>query len=108
VELLKAPTTRTRGFRSNRAQTGLLTVQLPRTDVEGLAAAVEADPRVPVTIDVAAATLSAARLSRSFPIDGHLQRRPLAGVDPIDETLDRDADIVAFERARRAWLPAVL
>jgi hypothetical protein len=28
-------------------------------------------------------------------------------VDPIDETLDRDADIVAFERARPAWLPTV-
>ncbi len=69
-------------FRSNCPQTGLLTVQLPRTDVEGSAAAVESDPRVPVIIDVAAATLSAAGLIRSFPIDGHLQRRLLEGVDP--------------------------
>jgi 3-isopropylmalate/(R)-2-methylmalate dehydratase small subunit len=94
-------------FRSNCAQTGLLTVQLPRTDVERLATAVEADPRVPVTIDVAAATLSAAGLNRSFPIDAHLQRRLLAGVDPIDETLICSAEIETFERARPAWLPTV-
>ena len=96
-------------FRTNCTKAGLLPVQVDEAAVEALLAAVEADPAVVVTIDVAARTLmaAAAGVSTTFPLDDFTQWRFLEGLDDIGLSLRNEAEIVAFEQARPAWMPSL-
>jgi 3-isopropylmalate/(R)-2-methylmalate dehydratase small subunit len=94
-------------FRSNCTKAGLLPVQVDEAAGEALLAAVEADPAVVVTIDVATRTMmaAAAGISTTFPLDDFTQWRFLEGLDDIGLSL-RNADaIAAYEAARPPWLP---
>jgi 3-isopropylmalate/(R)-2-methylmalate dehydratase small subunit len=94
-------------FQTNCTKAGLLPVQVDPATAEALTAAVEADPALEVTIDVAARTLSApaAGIAAGFPLDDFTRMRFLEGLDDIGLTLRNEAAITEFEARRPAWLP---
>src|SRR4051812_45953252 len=84
-------------FRGNALKNGLLPVVLDPDDVEALMAAVEADPTVDITVDLAAREVRTASVTAAFDLDEHTRWRLMAGLDDIALTLRNDADITAFE-----------
>jgi 3-isopropylmalate/(R)-2-methylmalate dehydratase small subunit len=74
---------------------------------EALLDAVEADPDLVVTVDVANLTLEApdAGISCSFPMDSATRERYLEGLDDIGISLRHEDDITGFEATRPAWMP---
>jgi len=97
-------------FRTNCTKAGLLPVQVDAGVAEALLAAVEADPAVVVTIDVETRTVLAASagVSTTFPLDDFTQWRFLEGLDDIGLSLRSEAEIVAYEAARPAWMPRLV
>jgi 3-isopropylmalate/(R)-2-methylmalate dehydratase small subunit len=95
-------------FRNNSTKAGLLTVILPQADVEALWAAVEADPALPVTVDLQAQVVTYGDVVLPFQTDGYTRWRLLEGLDDVGLTERHLADIEAFEARRPAWLPAAL
>jgi 3-isopropylmalate/(R)-2-methylmalate dehydratase small subunit len=95
-------------FRTNCTKAGLLPVQVDGAVAERLLRGIEADPSQEITIDVAAATLSAEGLGIEvgFLLDDHTRRRFLEGLDEIALTLLQEDAIAAYESGRREWLPA--
>ena len=73
-----------------------------------LLAAVEADPSLEVTVDVARGTVEApaAGLSGGFALDDFTRERLLNGWDDIGLTLRHEGDIERYESDRPAWMPA--
>jgi 3-isopropylmalate/(R)-2-methylmalate dehydratase small subunit len=94
-------------FRTNCTKAGLLPVQVDEATADALMAAVEADPALVVTVDVAARTLSApaAGITGEFPLDDFTRMRLLEGLDDIGLTLRNEEAITAYEARRPAWLP---
>jgi 3-isopropylmalate/(R)-2-methylmalate dehydratase small subunit len=96
-------------FRNNSTKSGLLTVLLPQADVEALWQAVEADPTLPVTVDLQAKTVAwGSGRSVSFEIDDYTRWRLLEGLDDVGLTERHLADVAAYESARPSWLPTAL
>jgi 3-isopropylmalate/(R)-2-methylmalate dehydratase small subunit len=101
-------------FRNNSTKAGLLTVVLPQADVEALWTAVEADPTLPVTVDLQAKQVSwgsaGAGDGRTVPfeIDDYTRWRLLEGLDDVGLTERHLADIEAYESGRPSWKPAAL
>src|SRR3954451_12460929 len=95
-------------FRNNCTKNGLLPVQVDAEAGEALLAAIEADPAVVITIDVATRTLlaAAAGVSATFPLDDFTQMRFLEGLDDVGLTLRNAEAIAAYEARRPAWLPS--
>jgi 3-isopropylmalate/(R)-2-methylmalate dehydratase small subunit len=94
-------------FRSNCAKVGVLTVELPDSDVRRLFALVDADPALEVTVDLAGQTVRAAGFDATFAIDADTKHRLLNGLDDIGISLQRAGDIDAYEAQRDAWLPRI-
>jgi 3-isopropylmalate/(R)-2-methylmalate dehydratase small subunit len=94
-------------FRSNCTKAGLLPVEVPPEVGRALLDAVQADPTLEITVDVAARTLAApsAGIATTFPLDDFTQMRFLEGLDDIGITLRHADDITAYEAARPARLP---
>jgi 3-isopropylmalate/(R)-2-methylmalate dehydratase small subunit len=94
-------------FRSNCTKAGLLPVQVDGDVGRDLLQAVEAEPGVEITIDVATRRLRvpAIGLDTTFPLDDHTQLRFLEGLDDIALTLRHHDAIAAFESSRLDWLP---
>ncbi|HEX6077582.1 MAG TPA: 3-isopropylmalate dehydratase small subunit [Micromonosporaceae bacterium] len=93
-------------FRNNALKGGLLPVCLPQPAVEVLWAAVEADPGLPVTVDLRAREVRIGQRFWPFPIDDFSRWRLLEGLDDIDLTLRHDTAIGEYEQRRRhPWLP---
>jgi 3-isopropylmalate/(R)-2-methylmalate dehydratase small subunit len=90
-------------FENNCIRNGLLPVRLPRADVETLAAAGN-----PLTIDLPAQTVSGPDgIARRFDIATEPKEMLLEGLDVIDLTLKRAADIAAWrerDRGARPWI----
>jgi 3-isopropylmalate/(R)-2-methylmalate dehydratase small subunit len=95
-------------FRNNSTKSGLLTVLLPQADVEALWAAVEADPALPVTVDLQAEQISYGDVVVPFHTDEYTRWRLLEGLDDVGLTERNLADIEAFEASRPAFLPKAL
>ena len=95
-------------FRGNSLKAGLLTVLLPADVVEGLWAAVEADPALEVTVDLAAREVRHAGTTVPFELDDFTRWRLLNGLDDIGLTLTHVEDVDAFEARRPAFLPTTL
>lgn len=85
-------------FYGNCTKIGLLPVVLPEDEGRALREAGEA------RIDLDAQTVSFAEREVSFEIDGEIKRRLLNGLDDIGATLQRVAEIDAFEASGRAEL----
>jgi len=92
-------------FRSNALKGGLVPVQLEPEVAERLMAAVEADPRIDVTVDLDRRELRAAGLVAPFPLDDFTRWRLMEGLDDIGLTLRAEGDITAYEARRPAHLP---
>jgi 3-isopropylmalate/(R)-2-methylmalate dehydratase small subunit len=95
-------------FRNNSTKAGLLTVILPQADVEALMAAVEADPALPVTVDLQEQQVTYGDVVLPFQTDAYTRWRLLEGLDDVGLTERHLADIEAFEARRPAWLPRSL
>ena len=94
-------------FRNNCTKNGLVPVEVSPEVGEALLDAVEADPDLVVTVDVANLTLEApdAGISCSFPMDSSTRERYLEGLDDIGISLRHEDDIAGFEATRPAWMP---
>lgn len=95
-------------FRNNSTKNGLVPVVVSAEVGEQLLRAIEADPTLELTIDVARKTLEAPAigLSVEFPLDDSIQHRFLEGLDDIGLTLKKGDAIDAYEAQRPGWLPA--
>jgi 3-isopropylmalate/(R)-2-methylmalate dehydratase small subunit len=95
-------------FRNNSTKAGLLTVLLPQAEVEALWVAVEADPTLPVTVDLQANEVRYGSVVVSFEIDEYTRWRLLEGLDDVGLTERNLGDIEAFEATRPSFLPKAL
>jgi 3-isopropylmalate/(R)-2-methylmalate dehydratase small subunit len=99
-------------FRNNSTKAGLLTVILPQADVEALWRAIEADPALPVTVDLEAEQVRYAAGGQGvvvpFQIDPYTRWRLLEGLDDVGLTERHLQDIEAYEAQRSPWLPRSL
>jgi 3-isopropylmalate/(R)-2-methylmalate dehydratase small subunit len=95
-------------FRNNSTKQGLLPVQVTEEFDRALLSAVQADPTLEITIDVARGTIEApaAGLSAEFPLDEFTRERLLHGWDDIGLSLRHADAIDQFERQRPAFLPS--
>ncbi len=92
-------------FRGNSGKGGLLTAVVDQSVVDGLWSATEADPSLPVTVDLAQRTISFSDVVAPFEIDDYVRWRLLEGLDDIGLTLQSAPLIGEFERTRPAFLP---
>ena len=94
-------------FRNNSTKNGLVPVLVSPEVSRQLMDAVEADPTLEFTIDVARRTLEvpALGLTESFPLDDSTQHRFLNGLDDIGLTLQQTGHIDTFESSRPSWMP---
>jgi 3-isopropylmalate/(R)-2-methylmalate dehydratase small subunit len=95
-------------FRGNALKDGLLPVELDLPVVEELWNAVEADPGLPVTVDLEAREVRANGRAWAFPLDDFSRWRLLEGLDDIGLTLRHEDAIKAYEQRRPEWMPAVI
>jgi 3-isopropylmalate/(R)-2-methylmalate dehydratase small subunit len=96
-------------FRNNATKSGLVPVVVSPEFAEALLRAVERDPKLEITIDVAEQKISApvGGLEEPFPLDAFTQHRLLEGLDDIGLTLRHADKITAFESQRPEWMPRV-
>ncbi|MGZ4703419.1 MAG: 3-isopropylmalate dehydratase small subunit [Acidimicrobiales bacterium] len=94
-------------FRNNCTKNGLVPVQVDPEVGAQLLRAVEADPGLEITIDIAARTVSAPAigLEVDFPLDDATRERFLEGLDDIGITLAHDDAIGDYESLRPSWKP---
>jgi 3-isopropylmalate/(R)-2-methylmalate dehydratase small subunit len=85
-------------FKGNSLKNGLLPIVVPK-DVH---AALFADPRTPVTIDLASQTLTMANgRAVEFPVDPFAKYCLLNGVDELGYILNHEEQIAGFEAGRK-------
>ncbi|MFM7046603.1 MAG: 3-isopropylmalate dehydratase small subunit [Actinomycetota bacterium] len=93
-------------FRNNCTKNGLVPVVLDASVVESLWAAIEADPRTEITVDVERLTVEVPSTGarHTFVLDAATQERFLNGLDDIGITMSHEAAIGEYEGRRPAWL----
>jgi 3-isopropylmalate/(R)-2-methylmalate dehydratase small subunit len=92
-------------FRGNSLKAGLLTVELEASLVEQIWDAVEADPGIEVTVDLAARQVRWPGTQAPFELDEYARWRLMEGLDDIGLTLRHEPDVTAFEASRASFLP---
>ncbi|WP_433433636.1 3-isopropylmalate dehydratase small subunit [Nonomuraea sp. CA-141351] len=95
-------------FRNNSTKMGLLPVVLPGEKIEALQAAVEADPKLEVTVDLVERQVRWAGEVVPFEIDDYTRWRLMEGLDDIGLTLRHADDVAAYENGRQPWLPTTV
>jgi 3-isopropylmalate/(R)-2-methylmalate dehydratase small subunit len=97
-------------FRNNATKSGLVPVVVSPEFSEALLRAVESDPKLEITIDIAERRISAPAvgLEQEFPLDAFTQHKLLEGLDDVGLTLRHSDKIAAFESRRPEWMPTVL
>jgi 3-isopropylmalate/(R)-2-methylmalate dehydratase small subunit len=95
-------------FRGNSLKGGLLPVELAVDAVTQLWEAIEADPKLSITVDLQRREVVAGQQVWAFEFDEFSRWRLLEGLDDIGLTLRHEAQIDAFERTRMAWFPVVV
>jgi 3-isopropylmalate/(R)-2-methylmalate dehydratase small subunit len=95
-------------FANNCTKQGLLAVKVSAEVAQSLLAAVQADPRLEITIDVERGTVEApaAGIVGTFPLDEFTRTRLLNGWDDIGLTLRHEDQITAYEATRPEWRPS--
>jgi 3-isopropylmalate/(R)-2-methylmalate dehydratase small subunit len=94
-------------FYNNSIQEGLLPVVLPADAVTSLQDAIEADPELQVTVDLAGREVRAGGVGEPpLLINDYTRWRLMEGLDDISLTLRHADDITRYEQERPAWLPA--
>jgi 3-isopropylmalate/(R)-2-methylmalate dehydratase small subunit len=94
-------------FRNNCTKNGLVPVVLPEPMVQQIWAAIEADPKTEIVVDLERLTVEvpAAGIVAAFPMDPPTQHRFLEGLDDVGITLTHADAIDAYETTRPAWMP---
>lgn len=92
-------------FRGNSGKGGLLTAQISQTDVERLWEAVEADPALPVTVNLETREVTAGDIRAVFEVDDYVRWRLMEGLDDIGITMQSEDVITAFESTRPHFMP---
>jgi len=99
-------------FYNNSIQEGLLPVLLPADAVTSLQDAIEADPALRITVDLAGREVRAEGSAGESPlppvplrIDDYTRWRLMEGLDDISLTPRHADDITRYERERPPWLP---
>ena len=95
-------------FRGNSQKAGLLTVVLPQEAIEAIWAAIEADPRLSLTVDLEAKNVRYSDVSVPFEIDDYTRWRLMEGLDDIGLTLKNIDEVSAFEANRASFKPKTL
>jgi len=95
-------------FRGNSQKAGLLTVVLPQESIEAIWAAIEADPKVSLTVDLEAKNVRYSNVSVPFEIDDYTRWRLMEGLDDIGLTLKNIDEVTAFEGKRASFKPKTL
>ena len=100
-------------FYNNAIQEGLPPVVLPGDAITALQDAIEADPALRITVDLAGREVraeggagEAPLLTAPLTIDDYTRWRLMEGLDDISLTLRHTDDITRYERDRPGWLPA--
>ncbi len=94
-------------FRNNAVRNGLCPVLVEPETLKAIAAAVDAHPDRPVTIDLSERLVTCGEATFPFEIDESSRRRLLLGLDEIGETAERMDLIEAAEadrQRRRPWV----
>jgi len=96
-------------FRNNCTKNGLVPVEVPDKTGEDLLQAIENNPELILTIDVAERTLEVpdANISCSFSLEEAVQERFLKGLDDIGITMAHEEMIHEYQQNRPAWLPSI-
>lgn len=96
-------------FKNNCFQGGMLTVELPKEDIDYLMALTTSEPETVVIVDLPAQTVTAGdQWERTFEIDPFRKYRLERGLDDISMTLEYSTDIDTFETANTAHLPRTI
>ncbi len=95
-------------FRGNAGKSGLVPALVEQETVEQLWKLIENDPSTPVRVDLEQRLITAADLVAPFRIDDYTRYRLLNGLDDVDITLAREAEIAAFESDRPSFKPTTL
>ena len=90
-------------FRGNSGKSGLLVALVSPEVVEELWAFLDGTPGAELTVDLVARTITAGEATFPFEIDDYTRHRLLNGLDDIGITLQKDADIAAYEARRPSW-----
>lgn len=90
-------------FWRNALRNGLLAVRVPASTA--LLDLCEADPAMPITVDLVRQEVRANDLTVGFELDAAARQRLLDGKDEIELTLGRNDRIAEYERGRPGWLP---
>lgn len=97
-------------FKGNSAKGGLLTIILPQEQVEALWDAIEAQPSLPIEVNLEKRTVSYTSATSSFVlpfvIDDYTRWRLMEGLDDIGLTLEQTDSIDTFEMTRPTFKPA--
>ena len=95
-------------FRGNSGKGGLLTAQISQEDVERLWNVVEANPAVPVTVNLDARQVTAGDVTADFEVDDYVRWRLMEGLDDIGITMQQGEAIAAFEAKRPRFMPSTV
>jgi 3-isopropylmalate/(R)-2-methylmalate dehydratase small subunit len=95
-------------FRGNSQKAGLLTVVLPQESIEAIWSAIEADPKLSVTVDLEAKNVRYSDVVVPFEIDDYTRWRLMEGLDDIGLTLKNIDEVTVFEGKRASFKPKTL
>lgn len=95
-------------FRGNSGKQGLIAGVISEADMEGMWAAIDANPGLQAKVDLPAQIVSIGELSVSFEIDEYTKWRLMEGLDDIGITLQNETAIAEFEAKRESWRPKTL
>lgn len=95
-------------FKNNCFQGGMLTVELPKEDIDQLMSFSSENPDSEVVVDLEAQTVTANDRAwvRSFDIDPYSKYRLQRGLDDISMTLEYGTDVDSYEQKRSHILPS--
>lgn len=93
-------------FKINCFQSGVLTVERPKEDIDHLMDLVTRAPATELVVDLPEQRIgvSDGSWSRRFDIDPFRKYRLLRGLDDISMTLEYVSDIEAYETTRPTWM----
>ena len=95
-------------FRENSGKSGLLAIVLPQPEVEALWDAIEAQPALPITVNLASRLVSYGPRDVPFEMDEYTRWRLMEGLDDIGLTLLQVAAIDTFEKTRSSLKPQTI
>ena len=95
-------------FKGNAGKQGLVTAIVAEPEVERMWAAIEAQPGIEATVDLATQRVSIGDVDVAFEIDAYTRWRLMEGLDDIGLTLRDETSITEFEHCRSSWRPKTL